>query len=148
MSVVLSYVDTTKAIIASDGLATYKNKRTAPIVNAMLVEDTNTFIQKCIASFDNLERCGFLICGKGKNGVPCSASTSNYAPDVLNYAIADNILYYALYPEEVPRNVDLFRNRILQCPHDIRFAMGLTIDDVAKLSPTVNTQHYFQELRF
>ena len=110
MSVVLSYVDTTKAIIASDGLATYKNKRTAhsneqkiihlndnvllgyaghlhsclrivslltnakpenqPIVNAMLVEDTNTFIQKCIASFDNLERCGFLICGKGKNGVP------------------------------------------------------------------------------
>ena len=188
MSVVLSYVDTTKAIIASDGLATYKNKRTAhsneqkiihlndnvllgyaghlhsclrivslltnakpenqPIVNAMLVEDTNTFIQKCIASFDNLERCGFLICGKGKNGVPCSASTSNYAPDVLNYAIADTILYYALYPEEVPRNVDLFRNRILQCPHDIRFAMGLTIDDVAKLSPTVNTQHYFQELRF
>ena len=93
MSVVLSYVDTTKAIIASDGLATYKNKRTAhsneqkiihlndnvllgyaghlhsclrivslltnakpenqPIVNAMLVEDTNTFIQKCIASFDS-----------------------------------------------------------------------------------------------
>ncbi|MFR7387496.1 MAG: hypothetical protein ACLUTU_00435 [Blautia faecis] len=68
--------------------------------------------------------------------------------DVLNYAIADNILYYALYPEEVPQNVDLFGNRILQCPHDIRFAMGLTIDDVAKLSPTVNTQHYFRELRF
>lgn len=188
MSVVLSYVDTTKAIIASDGLTTYQNKKVAhdsekkmirlnnnvllgyaghlqsclrivslltnakpeyqPIVNAMFVEDVNTFIQKCIASFDDLERCGFLICGKGKDGVPCSACTSNYSPNELNYVIADNIVYYALYPEEVPRNIDLFRNHILQCPQDIRFAMGLTIDDVAKLSPTVNTQHYFQELRF
>lgn len=188
MSVILSYVDKRKAIIASDGLATYKNKETAhaneqkvirlndnvllgyaghlqsclritklltdalpenqPIVNAMFVEDVNAFIQKCITTFDNLERCGFLICGKGKNGVPCSACTSNYSPSSLNYTTSGNIVYYALYPAEVPRNIDLFQRRILQNPKDIRFAMRLTIDDVADLSPTVNNQHYFQELRF
>lgn len=188
MSVILSYVDTNKAILASDGLATYKNKKIAHknepkiihlndkvllgyaghmqsclkitnfltnakpenqyIVNALYVEDVAAFIQNCISAYNDLEKCGFLICGKGKKGIPCSACVSNYSTNKINYATSSNVLYYALYPEEVPQNIDLFREHLLEHSNDIRFAMGLTIDDVAKLSPTVNTQHYFQELRF
>jgi hypothetical protein len=189
MSIVLSYVDTEKAIVASDGLVSNENKdavfcneikvfrinqnvllgfaghlssclkiadrfinpspENKPIIDIISVNDAGAVIQNCIASLPNLEKCAFLVCGKGDNGKPCSACITSDGEYELKYAtIPGQVIYYALCPDEFLNGAELFKTHILQHQTDIKYAMQLTIDKAADISPTVNYQHYFQEIYF
>ena len=95
------------------------------------------------------EKCAFLVCGKGDNGKPCSACITSDGEYGLKYAtIPGQVIYYALCPDEFLNGAELFKTHILQHQTDIKYAMQLTIDKAADISPTVNYQHYFQEIYF
>ncbi len=189
MSLVLSYVDTQKAIVASDGLVSNENKEAVfcdepkvfqinqsvllgfaghlpsclriadrfiepspekkSIIDILSVDDVVAVIRKCLASLPGLEKCAFLICGKAGNGNPCSACIISDGTYELKYpTIPGNVIYYTLCPDEIINGAELFKDQILRHPNDIKHAMKLTIDKVADVAPTVNHQHYFQELHF
>ena len=95
--------------------------------------------------FSRREIANFLVAGRKENGLPgiCAIGTATQG-EILKYGKNS---YYVIYPEDIP-DIDYFMALHTQYPDlAIPELIEHTVQCVIRLSPSVNTRCFYQELQ-
>lgn len=120
------------------------NPKTTDLTQYARVEDVAESIEKKVSTFPPGLNIGFIVCGAGRNGKMIGAIVSSGQKLQLYPATSDAPFFCALYPNDIPRDTQIFEEQLLKRTPEL--AMMETIKACSKLSRTINNRMYYEQI--